>query len=84
MSDYLIDRYNSQVNSINIKEAERLHEALTIYTTTLNRVLEDTASERLEAGITLAAAMAQRDHEYKNGKPDPQKSEADKLIDTMN
>ena len=35
-----------------------------------------------------AAAMAQRDHEYQKGKPEPvdpeQKSAADRLIDTMN
>lgn len=88
MSDYLIERYNAQVAAINSKEADRLQAALTAYTTASNNALVDAASERFDAGVALYAAMAQRDHEHQHGRPEPKetepKSEADKLIDTMN
>ena len=88
MSDYLIEKYNAQVAAINGKEADRLHAALETYTTSSNAIITEAVSERFDAGVALAAAMAQRDHEYQKGKPEPvdpeQKSAADRLIDTMN
>lgn len=87
MSDYLIEKYNVQVAAINGKEADRLHAALETYTASSNAIIAEAASERFDAGVALAAAMAQRDYEYQKGKPEPvelePKSAADKLIDTM-
>ena len=69
MGDYLIEQYNAKVTAIQDREAEALRAALEIYTAASNTILERAALERVEAGVELAAAMNQRDHEYHNGRP---------------
>ena len=69
MGDYLIEQYNAKVAAIQDREAEALRAALEIYTAASNTILEKAALERVEAGVELAAAMNQRDHEYHNGRP---------------
>ena len=71
MSDYLIEQYNAKVSAIQDREATDLRAALEIYTAASNTILERSAMERVEAGVELAAAMNQRDHEYHNGRAAP-------------
>ena len=71
MADYLIDKYNLEMLAIQNEEADALSEALNVYFAASIWATNRSARERFDAGVKLAAAMSQRDHEYHNGRPAP-------------
>ena len=71
MTDYLTTQYNATMAAIQDGEAKALAGGLAIYADAVRHITEDAAQKRMEAGIADAAARAQRDHEYHNGRIEP-------------
>ena len=72
MTDYLTVKYNAELSAIQGREAAALDAALTIYVNAVKDITDKAAAERLEVGVADAAARSQRDHEYHNGRPEPE------------
>ncbi len=81
MTDYLTTKYNAELTAIQGREAAALEAALTIYAKAVKEITDKAAAERLEAGVADAAARSQRDHEYHNGRPEPETSKTIAVVD---
>jgi hypothetical protein len=83
MTDYLIEAYNTEMSEIQNREIQALFEALELYVSAQTYATHQAVRERFNAGVRLAAAMSQRDHEYHNGRtpaPEDQKPEPDTVL----
>ena len=75
MTDHLIEKYNLRQCEIQDEEARALAGALEVYTQATSDITLTAAMRRVEAATELAAAMAQRDHDYIHGRKPPPEEE---------
>jgi hypothetical protein len=75
MADYLIEQYNIELAAIQrVEETDleaaiaALDAAVAVYHEASRTAIERAAQRRLEASERNKAALAQRDHEYHNGR----------------